>query len=99
MSSHLNLPTISGNGFADLHNVVLENGKGGRGGAVHVQTDATITLDRVVLRKNVSPSQGGGLFVARQSSAVVKHSLFYANVAIKTYVTRDGFNVSYEFSC
>ena len=97
LSSHLNLPTISGNGFADslivvtagrcmLHNIVLENGKGGRGGAVHVQTDATITLDRVVLRNNVSPSQGGGLFVARQSSAVVKHSLFYANVAIKTYV-------------
>ena len=96
-SSHLNLPVITGNGFSDslyvamtgnctLRWIVLEGGRGGRGGAARVEAGATLTIDHVIFRHNLSPSHGGGLFVQRAAVAVVSHSLFHSNEAKIVYV-------------
>ena len=96
-SNENHLPIISGNGFADslvtvssgqcsLEYLILQDGKGGHGGAIQVKTNAKITLDHVILRNNLSPAAGGGLFVSKYSTAIVKGSFFYNNKAIMMYV-------------
>ena len=101
-SSHLHLPVIQGDGlFADslfvaasgncsLRSIVLQNGKGGRGGAVRVEEAATLTLNNVLFRNNLSPTRGGGLFVSQNSKVTILNSLFYGNTAKMEYVGMSG---------
>jgi len=106
-SSHLHLPVITGTGFANslyvaasgnckLRYVVLQNGKGGRGGAVQVAETATLTLEGVILRNNISPIHGGGLFVASNSVVTITNSLFASNSVIMTYVGMSGGGAIYN---
>ena len=91
------MPEITGNTFRDslivalsgkcsLSRLALRGGNGGRGAAIRVETGATLVLDTVVLRENIAPFSGGGIFVSTSSAATVTNSLFLQNMAAMTHV-------------